>query len=184
MHFTLVWFKIMVLGGCRIKLILDISKNKLHTTLLSRTQRDRAEWLPHCSSNIHLHFLSHCNQPRDCKYLSFSRYTAVPSMSPSKFANYPLYICSDLDFLGCLILVYVAVSAVSFVCISSSQSLESSLYLFRILKEKDFLTVVFSKVWFDLFIFFICFQLWCVVISDSFWVLFLYCFHGVLLIVC
>jgi hypothetical protein len=45
MHFASVTFRIMVLIGCRRKLIWDVRKHNAHTPLLSRSQWDWAEWL-------------------------------------------------------------------------------------------------------------------------------------------
>jgi hypothetical protein len=41
-HFTSVTFRIVVLLGCRRKLISDVRKNNVHTPLLSRTFRNSA----------------------------------------------------------------------------------------------------------------------------------------------
>jgi hypothetical protein len=92
-HFTLVTFKIMVLIGRRRKLIWDVRKNNVRTPLLSRTQWDWVDWMPHCSSTFQPHSLSQGSHPWHCKYLSFSRYTVVQSRSLSKFGNSPVYIC-------------------------------------------------------------------------------------------
>jgi hypothetical protein len=51
-----------------------------------------------------------------------------------------------LDPLGCLLLMFVAVSFVSFVCMSSSESRESFSYLFWVMKRKEFPYVVVSGV--------------------------------------
>jgi hypothetical protein len=69
----------------------DISEI-MFTPLLSSTQRDSAEWLSRCSSTYQPHSLRQCSQPWHCKYISFSRYTAVHSKNLSKFGNSSLHI--------------------------------------------------------------------------------------------
>jgi hypothetical protein len=73
---------------------------------------------------------------------------------------YPIYVYigEGLDSLGCIFLAFVTVSSVSFVCISSSESRESSSYLFWVLQRKGFPSVVVSVVSLELFLFCTCCQ--------------------------